>query len=109
MSGTGWHAIGPLEEVPDGMLLERTVAGVAVLLVRDGAEVRATTPHCPHKFGALAEGRLQGRLLTCPMHTATFDLATGRPQPGEEWAGTLTIYPTRVREGVLEVQLPALA
>lgn len=88
---------------------EHVVAGVSVLLVRAQGEVHAMTPHCPHKFGALADGTLDGRLLTCPMHTATFDLATGRPRPGEEWAGTLTVYPTRVREGVLEVHLPALA
>lgn len=106
---SGWHAAIPLADLREAILTEATVAGVSVLLVRKGPEVFATTIHCPHKFGNLAEGRLEGRLLTCPQHTATFDLATGRPRPGEEWAGALTTYATRVREGQVEVQIPALA
>ncbi|MES2155149.1 MAG: Rieske 2Fe-2S domain-containing protein [bacterium] len=109
MTGNGWHAALPLTDVPNGRPHEATIAGVSVLIIRQGNDVYATTLHCPHKFGNLAEGTLAGRLLTCPQHTATFDLATGRPRPGEEWAGNLTTYACRVREGLVEVQLPALA
>jgi len=109
MMAAGWHRALPLAEMADGALREATVAGVSVLFVRRGDEVFATTPHCPHKFGNLADGTLSGRLLTCPQHTATFDLMTGRPRPGEEWAGTLTTYACRIREGQVEVQIPALA
>lgn len=108
MSGA-WHASISSSDVQEGRPTEVTVAGVSVLLMRNGPDVYATTPHCPHKFGNLADGRLEGRLLTCPQHTATFDLATGKPRPGEEWAGTLTTYPVRIREGRVEVQIPALA
>lgn len=101
-----WHQVCPVDDLPNGILLERTVAGEPVLLVRLGDTVHATDPLCPHKMGHLLEGTLHGSQLTCPMHTATFDLATGRPQTGQDWAGFLATYPTRVREGVLEVLVP---
>jgi nitrite reductase/ring-hydroxylating ferredoxin subunit len=101
-----WHAIGPLGSVPEGVLHAVEVAGEGVLLVRHGETVHASSLHCPHKFGNLAEGHLDGVHVTCPMHTATFDLASGRPKPGQEWAGVLPIHATRVREGILEVLLP---
>jgi nitrite reductase/ring-hydroxylating ferredoxin subunit len=102
-----WHAIAPLGDIPEGLPHEVDVAGEPVLLVRHGETVHACAPLCPHKFGRLADGRLDGERLTCPMHTATFELSTGRPLAGQEWAGHLPVYPTRVREGVLEVHLAA--
>jgi nitrite reductase/ring-hydroxylating ferredoxin subunit len=102
----GWHAVGPLEEVPEGRLHEAVVGGEMMLLVRRGDAVHAFAAHCPHKFTPLVDGRLDGVRLTCPMHAATFDVTTGRALPGQEWAGQLPTYPTRVREGVVEVQVP---
>ena len=106
MGDAGWHAVGPVQDIPEGVLHETLVSGEPVLLVRRGDAVHASQAVCPHKFTPLAEGHLDGIHLTCARHTATFDLATGRPMAGQEWAGMLPIYPTRVREGVLEVQVP---
>jgi nitrite reductase/ring-hydroxylating ferredoxin subunit len=99
-----WHAVLPLEEVPQG-LTPVEVGGEMVLLVRIGDGLHACSATCPHKFTALADGTLAPGRLTCPMHDATFDLASGRPFPGQEWAGNLPIFPLRVREGVVEVQV----
>lgn len=32
---------------------------------------------CPHLGGNLCNGKLRGRTVSCPLHAATFDLATG--------------------------------
>ena len=32
---------------------------------------------CPHRGGPLGEGELQGAIVTCPWHGATFDVQTG--------------------------------
>ena len=108
MADAGWHAVGPLSDIPEGTLHEAVVQGEPVLLVRHGETVHACAVLCPHKFTQLVGGRLDAVKLTCPMHTATFDLATGRPMAGQEWAGQLPVYPTRVREGILEVSIPGL-
>jgi len=103
----GWHAVGPLDAFAEGKPTEGSAGGAMLVVVRWGDAAYAADLHCPHKFGNLADGAVDGMQITCPMHTATFDLATGRPRAGEEWAGTLRTYPTRVREGVLEVHLGA--
>lgn len=99
-----WHAVADLDDVPEG-LTPVEVAGETVLLVRIGEGVHACSATCPHKFTALSDGTLAPGRITCPLHAATFDLSSGRPFPGSEFAGNLPIYPLRIRDGVVEVQL----
>ena len=104
MKDAVWHAVADYEDVPEG-LTPVDVGGEVILLVRSGEALHACAATCPHKFTALADGTLAPGRLTCPQHNATFDLSSGRPFPGQEWAGNLPIYPLRVRDGVVEVQL----
>jgi toluene monooxygenase system ferredoxin subunit len=68
-----------LDDLWEGEMLEVDVADRAVLLVRlDGGEVRAFQSTCPHQDIPLAEGRFDGRALTCRAHQWTFDAATGQ-------------------------------
>ena len=100
-----WHAVMPLEALAQGMT-DVEVAGEMLLLVREGASVHACAGTCPHKFTLLSGGDVAGGRLTCPMHAATFDLSSGRPMPGMEWAGNLPVYPLRVTDdGIIEVQV----
>ncbi len=108
MRESGWHHAARLDELPEATLQEVRVGIASVLLVRRGTTVHACATLCPHKFTHLTDGRLDGDRLTCAMHTASFDLATGHPLPGQEWAGRLQTYPVRIREGTVEVQLPEL-
>ena len=99
-----WHVVLPLADLPEGMT-DVVVGDEMVLLVRQGDAVHACAATCPHKFTLLSGGSLAGDRLTCPMHTATFDLSSGRPMPGMEWAGNLPVFPVRVVDGMVEVQV----
>lgn len=98
-----WLPAAPLEAVPADRPLGVDVGGETLLLVRDGPDVRAVDGLCPHKFGPLAQGTVVGSMLSCPIHAATFDLRTGHAQPGSIAMGALTVYPTRVVGGTVEV------
>lgn len=99
-----WHDAIQLDNLDEGLHMV-LVGTQQVLLVRRGDDVRATEPLCPHKFAMLADGELLDGCIKCPQHEAHFDPETGEPQEGEEWAGTLTVFPCRVADGVVQVQI----
>lgn len=101
---SNWHAVAQWDDLPEGLTVVE-VGDEPVLLVRIGEGLHACAATCPHKFTPLADGTLAPGRLTCPMHDATFDLASGRPFPGQEWAGNLPVFPVRIRDGVVEVQV----
>ncbi|MCA1810686.1 MAG: Rieske 2Fe-2S domain-containing protein [Halobacteriales archaeon] len=100
-----WVDAGALAELPEGRPVERWLGEHLVLLVRFGDAVAATQGHCSHKFTSLADGELSGGRITCPLHGACFDLATGASAEGQAWAGRLQVYPVRVEGGRVFVGL----
>lgn len=100
-----WLDAAALEELPDGRPVERWLGEHLVLLLRTGGGVAAAQGHCPHKFTSLADGVVAGGRITCPMHAACFDLATGEPAEGQAWAGRLQVYPVRIEAGRVLVGL----
>ena len=64
----------------------------------------AVSALCPHEDGPLAEGWLEGDAVVCPWHGFDFDLRTGRCRVDERL--TIPVYPTRVADGAVEVDLP---
>lgn len=77
---------------------------VPILLVREGAEVRAVEGKCPHAGAPLDKGTVCGGLLTCPWHMGTFRLADGawiEPPPLRR----LRTYPARVAGDEVWVEL----
>jgi len=76
--------------------------GIAVFNV-DG-EFHAIDNRCTHVGGTLGNGRLAGTVVTCPLHGAKFDVATGdvlRP-PADEPVG---VYDVEVDDGEVVVVL----
>jgi NADPH-dependent 2,4-dienoyl-CoA reductase/sulfur reductase-like enzyme/nitrite reductase/ring-hydroxylating ferredoxin subunit len=71
-------AIGiALTDLSENVPLLGHAHGKPVVLIRQGAEVRALGATCSHYSGPLAEGLVVGQTLRCPWHHACFDLRTG--------------------------------
>jgi|HubBroStandDraft_1064217.scaffolds.fasta_scaffold990099_1 nitrite reductase/ring-hydroxylating ferredoxin subunit len=109
-----WYPTGvALGAFPSGSMREVHVAQSSVLLVRIAEAVRAVEAICPHAGGILADGTLSGSRVMCPVHGATFDALTGRVltdpdgiEPPEGGVSSLQAYPTRVVDGLVEVEFP---
>ncbi len=69
-------AIRTAELVPGkGTVVELNGVRIAIFNV-DGAYY-AMNDTCTHASGPLSEGELDGTVVTCPWHGATFDIKTG--------------------------------
>jgi 3-phenylpropionate/trans-cinnamate dioxygenase ferredoxin component len=68
---------GKTSEFNDGMMKEVEIQGKQVLLARVGEKYFAASNSCPHMGGRLARGKLDGTIVTCPVHGSQFDLDGG--------------------------------
>lgn len=80
------------------------IGGLFVLIVRDGASIRAVERACPHDLADLALGSCRSGRLHCPRHRASFDLIDGTISPG--WSSRpLRRFPVRIEAGEVLVNL----
>ena len=84
---------------------EHGSVGVLVAMV-DGS-ARAVSADCLHKGASLEGGVCRDGIITCPSHWWRYDLRTGALQGSAGPA--LTVYPARVADGMVEVELPEAA
>lgn len=89
-------------DLAPGELLEVDLDGHAVCLANVDGAYYAVAATCPHLGGPLADGELEGRILTCPWHMAQFDVATGRVRRGPARTDVAT-YEVRVVGDVIRV------
>ncbi|ALD13254.1 Rieske 2Fe-2S domain-containing protein [Clavibacter capsici] len=107
----GWQELGRLDELPDGRLAKRDVAGLPVLVRRHGMTVDALSDTCSHLSAPLDEGTLGTdpktgeACVTCPWHESVFSLRTGEVIHGPATAPQPR-FETRVTGGLVEVRLP---
>lgn len=97
MSATHWIAVIDADKLKHGVPLAVYPLGVAVLLVKQGAETYALADKCAHMACPLEGGKLEGFLLTCPCHDWTFDIRTGQLVEAHEI--TIATYPVKVEDG----------
>jgi nitrite reductase (NADH) small subunit len=71
-------SLGLVGDIPVGDARAYAVEGrqIAVFRLRDGS-LRALDAVCPHRGGPLADGLADRRIVVCPLHGFTYDLATG--------------------------------
>jgi 3-phenylpropionate/trans-cinnamate dioxygenase ferredoxin component len=71
-----------------------------------GGELYAVDDTCTHQDASLAEGWLEGCLVECPLHAASFDLRTGQPTclPARR---ALRTHRVTVDDGVIHVHVAA--
>ena len=93
-----WIDIGALDDIPlRGARVVKTRAGCLALFRTGAEEVFATSNTCAHKGGALSEGIVHGRRVTCPLHNWVWSLETGEAQGAD--TGRIETYPVRVEGG----------
>ncbi len=93
-----------LELVPTEVLKQFYVKGQEILVVNHNGKYLCLDARCTHAGAPLAEGVLQGDVLTCPWHGSQFRILDGAVLHGPA-EKPLKTYPSVVEEEVLFIEL----
>jgi nitrite reductase/ring-hydroxylating ferredoxin subunit len=93
--------VARLDDVPPGTGSMFTAANKDLALFNVAGSIYAIANACPHFGGPLGMGRLDGTVVTCPMHGMKIDVTTGcfagRPE------NAVVPYRVRVVDGKIMV------
>ena len=97
-------------EISEGELYRFDVLDKPLLVTKIDGKILVTQAICSHEEADLTLGILLGASITCPLHQAKFDLQSGRVISGPnddspDSIGVLRVYPTKVENGELLVDL----
>ncbi len=73
-----YHPVAKIAELRPGAMKSVTAGGKKVLLANVDGGFHAMQQKCPHLGANLCRGKLEGKTVTCPLHSATFDVTTGQ-------------------------------
>jgi 3-phenylpropionate/trans-cinnamate dioxygenase ferredoxin subunit len=76
-------------QVPEGTMKEVESDGHPLLVANVGGTFRVADARCPHLGGHLAEGVLEGAVVTCPRHHSQFDLTDGHVVRWTDFTGAV--------------------
>jgi 3-phenylpropionate/trans-cinnamate dioxygenase ferredoxin component len=74
---TRWIDVGDARTLADASPMAAEVDGMAVVVVRCGAELYAVEDRCTHDGESLGEAQVEDCQIICPRHGAHFCLRSG--------------------------------
>jgi glycine betaine catabolism B len=80
-------------EIPMGRMKQVILDGETIAIANVAGKFFAFGGVCTHDDGPLADGELEGTVVTCPWHFSQFDVTTGVvvEPPAEESVRTYTV------------------
>jgi len=73
-----YHPVAKTAELQPGSMKSVVAGGKKVLLANIDGAFHAMQQKCPHLGANLCRGKLKGKTVTCPLHSATFDVTSGQ-------------------------------
>ena len=65
-------------DLTDGMMKSVVLGEQDIIIARVEGKFYAAQGRCPHMRAYLSRGKLNGTVVTCPLHGSRFDLKTGK-------------------------------
>jgi len=108
--------VAKVEELKNGTMKTIIAEGREILLARVGDKYYATDNRCPHRKGDLSQGKLEGTVVTCPVHGSQFDISNGQVvrwlkgglmsklSSALKMSRVLTVYNVKVEDGKVLVE-----
>ena len=99
----GFVPVTTASELAPGAMTWAVVDRERVLIANVDGVFYALRDACGHRQMPLSKGMLEGHVVECPLHFATFDVRTGKPLGGPAAADVPT-YEVRVNDGTVYVR-----
>lgn len=96
--------VGKAEQVRTGQLAAFDVDGRRVAVANVDGRYYAFDDVCTHEYCSLAEGELEGMMVTCPCHGGQFDVASGAAVTPPVVTPVKT-YQVRLEGGELRIEI----
>ena len=74
--------VGKTGEIPEGTMKAYKIQDNDILIVNYNDNYYAIGRKCTHMGGDLSNGKLDGKIVTCPRHGSRFDITTGESISG---------------------------
>jgi nitrite reductase/ring-hydroxylating ferredoxin subunit len=94
--------VADVNGVPEGKMKHVEVGEKEILLANSEGRVYALCDRCSHMNAPLSIGTLNGKVVTCPMHGARYDITTGK-KVAEPMALDPSKFPEPIPEGLQKV------
>jgi nitrite reductase/ring-hydroxylating ferredoxin subunit len=94
--------VADVNDVPAGKMKHIEVGEKEILLANSEGNVYALCDRCSHNNAPLSMGTLNGKVVTCPMHGARFDVTTGK-KVGEPMAPDPSKFPEPIPESLQKI------
>jgi 3-phenylpropionate/trans-cinnamate dioxygenase ferredoxin subunit len=78
-----------IDDLPDGAMKQADAEGHEFLVAHVGDAYYVSDARCPHLHGHLAKGKLDGAVVTCPLHHSQFNLADGSVVRWTDFSGAV--------------------
>jgi nitrite reductase/ring-hydroxylating ferredoxin subunit len=88
-----------IKDVPPGKIKHVEIEEKEILLANSDGKVYALCDRCSHMNAPLSMGTLNGKVVTCPMHGARFNVTTGK-KVGESMASDPSKFPEPIPESL---------
>jgi len=97
--------VAETKELPPGEAMSVEVAGETVALFNIDGSYYAIADTCTHAGGPLSDGEVEGTVVTCPYHGATFDVTSGSVLDPPATTG-VTGYKVTVDGDDIKIEVP---
>ena len=102
---------GKTGEIPEGKMKAYKIQANDILIVNYNDNYYAIGRKCTHMGGDLSNGKLDGKIVTCPRHGSRFDITTGESISGPK-IGFLKLktkkepsYEVKIEDGKIKVKI----
>jgi NAD(P)H-dependent nitrite reductase small subunit len=76
--GDQWRRIVSLSQLREDEAFPAKIGDTSIALYKLNGKVYAIDDVCTHEYAQLSQGFVEDATVECPLHQATFDIATGK-------------------------------